>query len=235
MRKNIFLKTILASLLTAGLGLTVVSCSDDTSKHPAGKVKTEVGSDTISLSNKLLSATFNWKDGKIEFGGFKGLDGTELLQGGGPIFTLSLANGTELSSTTMTATKPELVELAADEKALRKSSLLPGQAITATFTAPDNSFTIEWKAVLRDNSHYIRQEFTLLRPRYHVDFRGWEVRGNLMGWDYQVVQNDRPVLTISKQLFRMTDAYVLDYANPADEIPALLLVLAIDAANCRKD
>ena len=81
----------------------------------------------------------------------------------------------------------------------------------------------------------IRQEFTLLRPRYHVDFRGWEVQGNLMGWDYQVVQNDRPVLTISKQLFRMTDAYVLDYANPADEIPALLLVLAIDAANCRKD
>ena len=170
MRKNIFLKTILASLLTAGLGLTVVSCSDDTSKHPAGKVKTEVGSDSISLSNKLLSATFNWKDGKVEFGGFKGLDGTDLLQSGGPIFTLSLANGTQLSSTTMTATKPELVELAADEKALRKSSQLPGQAITATFTAPDNSFSIEWKAVLRDNSHYVRQEFTLKATNAPVPF-----------------------------------------------------------------
>ena len=80
----------------------------------------------------------------------------------------------------------------------------------------------------------IRKEFTLLRPRYHVDFQGWDVTGNLMGWDYQVVQNDRPVLTISKELFRFTDAYVLDYANAADEIPALLLVLAIDAVNCTK-
>ncbi len=170
MRKSIFIQAILAAVVTAAVGVSFVSCKDNTSKHPAGKVESTVSSDSFTLGNKLLSASFQWKNGSVEFGGLKAADGTQLLESGGPVFTLILANGAQMSSTDMKASKPELVTLQADSKALRKSSQLPGQAVTATFTAPDGSFSIEWKAVLRDNSHYLRQEFELKATNKPVPF-----------------------------------------------------------------
>ena len=172
MRKNIFLQTVLASL---GVATLLVSCSDESNKkmgaaNPAGAVKAEQTDDTFVLGNKLLTATFNWKNGGVEFGGMKDANGVALLEAGGPVFTLTLANKQQLSSTDMKATKPELVTLDADKSALRVSSQLPGQAITATFTAPDGSFSIEWKAVLRDGSHYLRQEFVLKATDKPVPF-----------------------------------------------------------------
>lgn len=78
----------------------------------------------------------------------------------------------------------------------------------------------------------VRKEFTLLRPRYHVDFKNWDVEGDLMGWDYRVTCASQEILSISKELLNWTDTYSIHYRNPADEIPGLLLVIAIDAVNC---
>ncbi|MBR1982416.1 MAG: hypothetical protein IKA23_06680 [Akkermansia sp.] len=170
MRKNIFLHSILAALTAASVGVTLVSCDNQSSKHPAGKATAAQSEDSFTLGNKLLSASFQWKDGGIQFGGLKGPDGTELLQSGGPVFTLKLANGQEMNSTDMKVTKPELINLQPDSKSQRVSEQLPGQAISATFTAPDGSFSIDWKAVLRENSHYLRQEFTLKASDKPVPF-----------------------------------------------------------------
>ncbi len=170
MHKNIFIHSILAALASVSVSTTLVSCDNQSSRHPAGAALSTQSEDSFTLSNKLLSATFLWKDGSVEFGGLKGPDGTELLQSGGPVFTLSLANGTQLSSTNMKVTKPELLKLTPDKKSLRVSQQLPGEAISATFTAPDDSFSIEWKAVLRENSHYLRQEFTLKASDKPVPF-----------------------------------------------------------------
>jgi len=79
------------------------------------------------------------------------------------------------------------------------------------------------------------REFTLFRQNYQVDYRGWSVEGNFLGWDYQVTEGGRTVLTISKELLRFGDTYVLRFQDPRDELPGLLLVLAIDAANCDND
>ncbi len=81
----------------------------------------------------------------------------------------------------------------------------------------------------------VRREMRLFRPRYRVDFRGWEAEGDFLGWDYRVTQAGMEVMTISRQLLTWGDTYLLDYANPANELPGLLLVLAIDAANCDND
>lgn len=80
----------------------------------------------------------------------------------------------------------------------------------------------------------ISREFTFLKPKYHVDFRGWEVDGDFLGWDYSARCGDYEVLSVSKELFNWSDTYVMNYCNPADEIPGLMLVLAIDAVNCSK-
>ena len=78
----------------------------------------------------------------------------------------------------------------------------------------------------------ISREFTFFHPRYHVDFRGWDVEGDLLGWDYSVCRGSREVMTVSRELFHWGDTYMLRYADPADEIPGLLLVIALDAVNC---
>lgn len=81
----------------------------------------------------------------------------------------------------------------------------------------------------------IAREFHFLKPKYRVDFRGWEVTGDFMGWNYVARRGEYEVLRVSKELLAWSDTYAIQYNNPADEIPALLLVLAIDAVNCEKE
>ena len=81
----------------------------------------------------------------------------------------------------------------------------------------------------------VRKEFSFFTPRYQVDFRGWDVQGDFMSWDYQVMRGNAEVMSISKQWLTWGDTYVLRYSNPADEMPGLLLVIAIDTANCDKN
>ena len=81
----------------------------------------------------------------------------------------------------------------------------------------------------------VRRELTFFRPRYNVDFRGWDVQGDFLSWDYQVLQGSREVMSITKEWLTWGDTYVLRYSNPADEMLGLLLVIAIDAANCDKN
>lgn len=72
----------------------------------------------------------------------------------------------------------------------------------------------------------------LFTPRYDIEYHGWQVQGDLFGWDYDVYDGSYCIAHIGKELFRWGDTYVIDIANPEDEILGLMLVLAIDAANC---
>lgn len=98
------------------------------------------------------------------------------------------------------------------------------------------TFTPEFEIVIAGCTvGTIRKEFTLFTPRYQVDFRGWDVEGDFMNWDYAVYHGSRKVMSICKELFRWGDTYVLRYGDIGDEIPGLLLVIAIDAVNCSKN
>lgn len=154
MLKNI----LLISLAALGAGGALVS---GTEVGISSTIPQNEGVDTGSLTNEHLSVSFDRKEGGVVFSELKAADGTQLLHGNAPVFTLSLANGAKLSSTNMQATKLQVSELPAESGALRLAEQLPGQSISATFTAPDKSFSIEWRAVLRQGSHYLRQEYTL--------------------------------------------------------------------------
>ena len=82
----------------------------------------------------------------------------------------------------------------------------------------------------------IRKEFTFFKPKFTLDMNGWTIDGDWFEWDYSIRDGSgRTVATISKQLFNWSDTYVIDVANPADAIPALMVVLAIDAEKCSRD
>ena len=95
------------------------------------------------------------------------------------------------------------------------------------------TFTPEFEIVINGMTvGTIRKKFTLFFPSYEVDFRDWQVEGDFMNWDYDVYSGNRVVMSISKELFRWGDTYMLRYNDIGDEIPGLLLVIAIDAVNC---
>ncbi len=81
----------------------------------------------------------------------------------------------------------------------------------------------------------IYKEFTLFKPAFHLDFNGWRVQGSWMEWDYTIEDgNGCAVAQISKELFHLTDTYVIDVAQPMDALYVLMIVLAIDAEKCSR-
>lgn len=123
----------------------------------------------FTLSNQLFSAEFRQSPtGGVTFQGMKAKDGTPLLDaGGGAVFTINLAYGQQLTSSDMVLTSaPEVKNLEANRDSLRIADQCEGKAISATFAAPDGSFSVVWKAILRDGSHYIRQtlEISTAKP-----------------------------------------------------------------------
>ena len=81
----------------------------------------------------------------------------------------------------------------------------------------------------------ISREFSFFRPRYSIDCNGWQVEGDFLEWDYSILdRSGRRVATVSKELFNWTDTYLIDVADDADALCALMLVLAIDAEKCSR-
>lgn len=78
----------------------------------------------------------------------------------------------------------------------------------------------------------ISKEFTFFHPKYDIDYNGWHAEGDFWGWNYDVYRGSNPIMHISKDIFQWGDTYVIDIVNPADELHAMMLVIAIDAANC---
>lgn len=126
-----------------------------------GVAKAMKSNATYTVSNDLLSADFTWDGDGVSFGGFKAADGTVLVNGGGPVFRIIMADKRELSSTDMVAEAPKITGLKGDASSLTISKQLPGKAISTTFNSPNKDFAVEWRAVLRDGSHYLRQEYTI--------------------------------------------------------------------------
>lgn len=78
----------------------------------------------------------------------------------------------------------------------------------------------------------INKKFTLFRPQYEIDFNGWRVEGDFLGWDYDVYSGCSSIIHISKELFHWGDTYAINFIDPRDELMGMMLVIAIDAANC---
>ena len=82
----------------------------------------------------------------------------------------------------------------------------------------------------------LSKEFTFLKPQYNIDYNGWHGDGSIMEWDYSILdRGSNLVATVSKELFHMTDTYVIDVRDPDDALDALMFVLAIDAEKCSRN
>lgn len=78
----------------------------------------------------------------------------------------------------------------------------------------------------------IRKEFTLFKPRFYLDFNGWQVEGDIFGWDYTVSNGSETIMRASKRIWNLTDTYEIEVMKPENALFSLMIVLAIDAAKC---
>ena len=81
----------------------------------------------------------------------------------------------------------------------------------------------------------ISKEFSFFVPRYNIDFNGWQIEGDIFEWDYQIYDGSKVIASISKELFNLTDTYVLNIIDPKDALDVLAFVLAIDAEKCSRN
>lgn len=82
----------------------------------------------------------------------------------------------------------------------------------------------------------LSKEFTFFKPKYNIDYNGWHVEGSIFEWDYIIVNSmGCQIASISKELFHMTDTYMIDVHQPQDALDVLMFVLAIDAEKCSRD
>ena len=57
-----------------------------------------------------------------------------------------------------------------------------------------------------------------------------------MEWDYIILdQSGYLIALVNKELFHMTDTYVIDMQDPGNALDALMFVLAIDAEKCSRN
>ena len=85
--------------------------------------------------------------------------------------------------------------------------------------------------IYRDGVQFaeVIKEFTIFHPEYTVNGPDWTVHGDFFDHDYDIVDGERTVASVSKEWFTLGDAYEISFGLDVDEIAALSVVLVIDA------
>lgn len=82
----------------------------------------------------------------------------------------------------------------------------------------------------------ISKEFSFFKPVFDIDYNGWHIEGDFFEWDYNILDSTGDcIATVSKELFKWTDTYVINVNDQQDALGALMLVLAIDAEKCSRN
>lgn len=80
----------------------------------------------------------------------------------------------------------------------------------------------------------IKSKWSLGKQKYEVDFNGWRIEGNVLGWKYKVFNGSEEIARISQKVFYFGDTYVVTFPNIQNELVVLMLVIALDASNAPK-
>jgi hypothetical protein len=114
-----------------------------------------------SLGNDFIAAEWEISRSGIRLIDVKDRASGHAIEGRGPAFVLALRGRGEIVSSMRLIGAPRIEKLVAESRASRLSEGIEGSAITAAFEDAQRRVRLEWRAILRDASHYIRQELTL--------------------------------------------------------------------------
>ncbi|HET7564793.1 MAG TPA: hypothetical protein VFJ96_07345, partial [Gemmatimonadaceae bacterium] len=124
--------------------------------------RVRIDGDEITLANPAIEGVWRVSDGK-----FRAVRVTDRLSGRSltlpeHAFALQLADGTSIGAADMRVVAgPRTDALKKNVHASRLAERLGGQRVTLTLRDAANRVEATWRGILRDGSHYLRQEVTL--------------------------------------------------------------------------
>lgn len=81
----------------------------------------------------------------------------------------------------------------------------------------------------------VKKKFSFFKPKFDVDCNDWHIEGDILGWDYSIVDAaNNVVATLSKKVFSLVDFYTMNIVNPDDALMVVMVVLAIDAEKAER-
>lgn len=154
-KKSIFLAFLLASFSLQVHGQAVIFPQE----KQAGAARLSEDATTFIIANDLLSANYGYTGSSLYFRNCQAL---QLMQSD-DLFEITLGDGTTAGSSQMTLKDVKAVSLEGKPEAARGSERIPGKGLEATFSY--KNLTILWRAILRNGSHYLRNELEITASR----------------------------------------------------------------------
>ncbi|MGB6875122.1 MAG: hypothetical protein WBD87_03730, partial [Candidatus Acidiferrales bacterium] len=117
----------------------------------------------ILLANGAVAAEWQVSPTGLQFLQIQDRRSGQIIAGPAAAFSLTLASGSQIISSAMRLLEsPKIENFPAQPRAARFSERVPGRAVTASFEDAQHGLRASWRAILRDGSHYIRQEIEFL-------------------------------------------------------------------------
>jgi uncharacterized protein YxjI len=85
-------------------------------------------------------------------------------------------------------------------------------------------------SIINHSNFTIAKRFTLINQKYNIEGDTWHVSGDFFGHEYQILDGDQVVATISKAWLTLSDFYEVNILDMSDALKVLSVVLAIDIA-----
>ena len=144
----------------------------------AGQCRMDEGQ--VVLENAVLSCQWDISGGRLKSVRFVDkLAGAAIVAGQAECFQLILDNGRILRTSDLRILGiPQLKNIEPEPKSCRVAEQLAGKEILITLGSPDENLNVQWQAVLRDGSNYVRQEITFTTKNTPIDIKEivlWEL------------------------------------------------------------
>jgi len=156
---------ISAVILAASL-LTTGACAESRLEFPGpapGDAQGRLHKDELILQNRLLSCAWSVSEGRLKPQYVRNkLTSNTIRMQEAQCFQFILEGGQVTKASDLKIVgEPKLERLEPNSESCRLAERFGGRQISVTLASSDNNLEVEWQAILRDGSNYIRQEVTL--------------------------------------------------------------------------
>lgn len=128
----------------------------------ASSVRASVEGDVLTLSNGAIAASWSIRGGALRNQGISNRFTGATLSFDTNAFELVPGEGDVLSSSSLKMVgEPFVEEIPLSANSSRAADHVPGRQIRIELMDPSTKLTLTWKAVLREDTNYIRQEVTI--------------------------------------------------------------------------
>ncbi|MHC4206352.1 MAG: alpha-galactosidase, partial [Planctomycetota bacterium] len=172
LQKKWFIKVMTVIVLVLGAFSTAIAEIEFPGPGPGAGQFRKDGSKLI-LENAVLLCEWDIYGGRLKSGRLVDkLSGAEIDAGQAECFQLVLDDGRILRASELRILgMPQINNIEPDPKSCRIGERLAGKEILATLISADGNLNIQWRAILRDGSNYIRQEIALAAKKKSIDIK----------------------------------------------------------------